>query len=878
MRLYGGSAVVCLLALSASANAGTQASSITLSPATTTLRVNQKKTFSATTHGTVNKPLVWKVVSTAPTSSGDLGMVGSDGTYTAPAAVPTPNTVLVEAFDATNSQLFGSATVTLQNPTPAITSLAPSSINTGLAYAIAVKGSGFTAASQVQWNGSAVASTFVSSGEIDLSGTSTLAAGTKISVTVVNPDPGGSTSGARTLSVMAPVGVTVSPANKTLRIGQTQTFSAHVTNNSNTPVTWQVNGTTGGDSTHGTIDAKGVYTAPAVLPPVTTTQPGPTASTNAAPLPSVTITAISVADPTAAGSVALNLENAVPTITSVTPNPINSGSQAITITGTGFAQGATISFAGAALPTTFSSPTQLTATATISLPAGGIAAVKVVNPTPGSAASNVIAVPVSVAAAQMSYSDAARFLRLATWGPTPAGIEHLQTIGRDAWLAEQFAAPPVTWPDPNSPSEGVRRLQDAFFTNALTGSDQLRQRVAFALAEILVSSSEKDMHFTQMVSYQRLLGNDAFGSYRALLGDMTLNPAMGYFLDMVNNDKANPAKNTVANENYARESMQLFSIGLVQLNMDGTAVQNAPPEYTQDVVTQMAKVYTGWTYAPAPGYASQWKNPEYDFAPMIAFEAHHDTTQKVINLPIPCTIAAGGTAANDLNQALDCLFQQANIAPFISYRLIQRLVKSSPSPAYVSNVANVFKNTNGNLQAVVTSILTDPEAQTEGSGKLNEPVLYATQLLRMLNAQVTTSATGVTAQTQSMGQDVLDAPSVFSYFSPFYRVPGVVPPPVAPEFQIMNAETALARVNFAFRAVSNQLSGNIKIDFSNWQDLASDAATLADAINNALYRGEMTSSEINAVIAGAKASTNALTSVRDAVYVAAGAPQYMVQQ
>jgi uncharacterized protein (DUF1800 family) len=402
----------------------------------------------------------------------------------------------------------------------------------------------------------------------------------------------------------------------------------------------------------------------------------------------------------------------------------------------------------------------------------------------------------------------------------------------------------------------------------------LRQRVSFALAQILVASAIKDTEFSQMVSYQRLLGDNAFGNFRDLLGKMTLNPAMGFFLDMVNNDKANPKKNTVANENYARESMQLFTVGLVQLDQTGLPIANLPPEYSQQTVTDMAKVMTGWTYSPAPGYASQWTNPPYYFLPMVPFDTHHDMTAKDISLPTDCQIAAGGSAVNDLNAALDCLAGQASVAPFISYRLIQRLVKSSPSPAYVGAVAGVFKSTNGNLQAVVNAILTNSEAATEGTGKLMEPVLYATNLLRALNASVATGD-GINGQATNMGQNVMTPGSVFSYFSPFYRVKGAV----APEFQGVNAATSLARANFAWKAVTNGISSNVKVDLTNLQDLVTaDPNQLVNAINIGLYRGELSPNEASIILAAAKGSTNAAANVRSALYAAAAAPQYQVQQ
>ncbi len=866
--LYG---FIAMCALNAASVPGIAAPGISVGPSAVSLRPGDKQTFTATTTGLTvagsPAPVIdWKLVSTGTVSGLNLGTLTSSvsasgaytAVYTAPATLPTPNTVLVEAIDHANTTILGKATVTLLNSAPVITSLSPSSVNTGLAYTVNLNGTGFLASSQVLFDGkSATGVKFVSSTQFQLTGISALAAGTKIAVTVVNPDPGTKTSGTATLTVVAPVAITVTPDKQTIRIGATETYTAHVSNTSDTVVAWQVNGKAGGDAMAGTIDSKGIYTPPGVLPVS----------------PAVTITAVSHADPTKTASVTLNLTNAIPVVTSVAPTKLTTGAATITVNGTGFAAGAAIWYQGAAVTTKFVSDKQLTAAVTVTLPVGGIAAVKVVNPNPGTATSAVTAIPVTVASAKMAYLDAVRFLEMGTFGPTPASIQHIQEIGRDAWLAEQFAAPASAWPDP-LPNEGIGRLQDSFFTVAMTGNDQLRQRVSLALAEILVVSGIKDTQYSQMVGYQKLLGDNAFGTYRNLLGKMTLSPAMGVYLDMVNNAKANPAKGTVANENYARESMQLFSLGLLQLNTDGTPIAGNLPEYDQSTVTALAKVFTGWTFAPEPGFASTWPNPQYDFAPMVAMETYHDTTQKDINLPIPCTVPAGGTALTDLNDALDCIYKQQNVAPFISYRLIQRLVKSSPSAPYVGRVASVFKTTGGDLKAVVTAILTDTEATTEGTGKMREPILQATTLLRELNAKVNGTATGLSGQSTAMGQAALDPSSVFSYFSPSFRVSGVV----APEFQSLNAETEFGRVNFAYRAVNNAVSGNVVVDFSNWQDLASIPAELVEAINQALYRGEMTAAEKTAITAAAALSKTPLTSVRDAVYVAAAAPQYQIEK
>jgi uncharacterized protein (TIGR03437 family) len=670
------------------------------------------------------------------------------------------------------------------------------------------------------------------------------------------------------IPVLNPAGpavtVTLSPAGGTIRCGATLSFTSKVANTTDSAVTWQVNGQTGGNSTVGTISATGVYTAPADLP-------SPAA---------VIVTAISHADPTAEANVTVNLQNPLPVVTSVTPNPVNPGAVTITVNGTGFAKGAAIYFAGAALPTAFVSDTTLTATGTVAMPVGRLAAVKVTNPNPGTATSTPMAVPVRVASEKMPYADAVRFLEMTTWGPTPQSVVDIQTMGQNAWLAAQFGMPASTWPDPDSTTEGVARLQTAFFNIALSGGDQLRQRASFALAQILVASAVKDTLFEQMVSYQRFMADYAFGTYRDLLTATTLNPAMGYFLDMVNNAKANPATGTAANENYARELMQLFTLGLVQLDSQGvpvTAGGATVPEYDQSTVSAMAKVMTGWTYGETPGFASLWTNMPYYFAPMVAFEEYHDTTQKNINLPIPCVISAGGTAESDLGAALDCIYQQPNLAPFVSYRLIQRFVMSNPSPAYVGRVASAFQSSQGSLQAVITALLTDPEAQSEGTGKLAEPILYATGLLRALNATIT-APDALTNQATLMGQTPLSPGSVFSYFSPFYAVPNLTPPPVAPEFQAMNSATALARANFAYLVASNGISSGIKVDLTNLLDLANNPPDLVEALNQALYRGEMGADVRGLLTTAASASTSTASRVRSALYAAAAAPQYEIER
>ena len=358
--------------------------------------------------------------------------------------------------------------------------------------------------------------------------------------------------------------------------------------------------------------------------------------------------------------------------------------------------------------------------------------------------------------ASLSARAAARFLDQATWGPTPASIVELQQMGIADWLNTQFALNTSDLPDqPILNSAGTSNndltpVQAAFFQNAVTGQDQLRQRVAFVLSQIWVVSATSGVPAAYAYPpYWRIFRDNAFGNYRDLIKAVTLNPAMGRYLNMANNVKGNPAKGTAANENYGRELLQLFTLGLTQLNPNGSPVldqnNNPVPTYTQAEVTNMAKVVTGWTYPTAPGATAKATNPEYFIGQMFAVEAEHDTTAKTIfgNVQIP----AGQTAEADLDSLLNALMAQPTMAPFVSEQLIQHLVTSNPSAAYIQRVAKVFaddgQGVTGNLQAVITAILLDPEARagdnpnatvSSNYGHLREPILFMANILRGLNA------------------------------------------------------------------------------------------------------------------------------------------------
>ena len=388
-----------------------------------------------------------------------------------------------------------------------------------------------------------------------------------------------------------------------------------------------------------------------------------------------------------------------------------------------------------------------------------------------------------------------------------------------------------------------------------------------------------------------MLLNDAFGSYHAFLTDVTLSPAMGHYLDMVNNNI--PSATQSADENYARELMQLFSLGLSELNADGSSTTNpATATYSENDVRALARVLTGWTYPPCFA-ASKWTNPACFQSPMVAIEAHHDDTAKSflgVNIQT-------GSAAGDLDMALRTIesFQSPksgvpNIAPFVALRLIQHLVTSNPDPAYVSRVAKVFAQSNGDLKQTVTAILTDSAAGDNGGtlaanqGHLSEPVLFTAGLLRALNANVVYSPP-LSNFTTSMGQDLFFSPSVFNYYSPFYHLPET--PTAAPEFQILSQATSFSRANFAYRAAWNQINTDVQIDLSNFVELAADTnaatqtasmTTMLNAVSQALLGQPMTTDMLNAIMPAMLATTDANTRARNAVFLVAASPQYQVQR
>ena len=489
---------------------------------------------------------------------------------------------------------------------------------------------------------------------------------------------------------------------------------------------------------------------------------------------------------------------------------------------------------------------------------------------------------------------AARFLDQASWGPTPDSIAQVQSMGFSTWLEAQFALntsdlsdQPILNSAGNS-NNNIQPVQTAFFQNALSGQDQLRQRVAFVLSQIWVVSQPAGVPQAYAYpTYWRIFRDNAFGNYRDLIKAVTLNPAMGRFLNMANNNKANAAKGTVPNENYARELMQLFTLGLAQLNLDGTPVlQNkAPvPTYTPADVTSLSKILTGWTYPTAPGATAHTNNPAYFTGQMFAVDAEHDTSEKTIFGSV--TIPAGQTPEQDLDSLLDALMAQPSMAPFISQQLIEHLVTSNPSPAYVARIAAVFQNDGtsvaGNLQAVITAILTDPEARggddpsatvPASYGHMREPILFMTDILRGLNAQtITASAPG---DASTMGENLFNAASVFSYFSPQSRAEFGL---VGPEFQIYSTQTGADRVNIVNSILYGSTGKAFQIDLTPFANLAGDTSGLLNYISGLFLHGSMSSALEDAATSAISAAKTPLAKAQAALYVVLTSSEYQIIQ
>ncbi|MCX6953779.1 MAG: DUF1800 family protein [Verrucomicrobia bacterium] len=750
-------------------------------------------------------------------------------------------------------------------------SVSPTKVPVGN-FTITVNGSNFHAGSVIQFGGVDLPTTFLSATGLRATGIATAAqVGTSVNIAVVNTGLGGMTSTPVKLAIIAapPVVVGVSPATATVNTAATRQFTSSVTGSSNTSVTWSVNGTTGGDATVGTISAAGLYTAPAAVP-------SPAA---------VTVRATSVANPAISGQSTVTVQLAPPPVVTVAVAPstasINTGTtKQFSATVTGIAsQSVTWSVnnvaGGNATVGTISASGLYTAPAAVPSPASvTIRATSTVSPTSvGAATLTVSPAPGGGVSQGTANLMAGRFLEQAAYGPTPAELAHVNAIGVNAWLDEQFALPET--PILNPGGMGMAIVEAQYLNRVATAPDQLRQRVANALGQIIVISANKNIYPDEMVPYLQILSRNAFGNYRTLLDEIAHSSQMGKYLDLANSNK--PSGGSAANENFARELMQLFTIGLYQLNPDGSrqldAQGNPIRAYDQSTVQQVALALTGWTF-PGP-QANNWENFS---GPLVPHDVNHDMRAKTL---IGVTLPAGQTTVADMTGVLDCLFNHPNTAPFISTRLIRFIVKSNPTPAYVARVSAVFvdngSGVRGDLKAVVRAILTDPEARNDvappDGGRLKDPIYHAAAFLRALGGSI--SATNQQAWTFTlMGQTPLTPGSVFGFYSPLYRIPRSTLN--GPEFQIYGPTEAVLRGNLFWQILTNP-GADFPVDITPFINLAGNTVALIDAVDQTLLYGRMPATMRQSLANAINAQGDNVSRARTAIHLTTLSGFYAVQ-
>lgn len=512
--------------------------------------------------------------------------------------------------------------------------------------------------------------------------------------------------------------------------------------------------------------------------------------------------------------------------------------------------------------------------------------------------------PAPPAAVMPTRIQAARFLGQASMGATAAGIEQIAASGYEAWLDQQFATPRQISHWDWLVSAGYNDVANVnnqagfdpvMWRQLIASPDQLRQRVGMALLSFLVVGIDGvNLPWRQfaVAAFVDVIWDGAFGNFRTLLQNISTNVAMGYYLTFAGNRKANPSTGSVPDENYARELMQLFTIGLLRLNTDGTVQQSGgqPVEtYVQEDISGLARVFTGWNID-----SSDNSTPDRMKRPMVNNASAHETGAKAF---LGTTIPAGTSGADSLRLALDAIFAHPNVAPFVCRQLIQHLVTSNPPPAYVQRVAAVFANngsgSRGDLRAVVRAILLDVEARSDAIaaapsyGKLREPIMRLTGWARAFNANSPSGAwpIGNTSSTSNrLGQSPGRSPSVFNFFRPGYTPPNsaiATQNLVAPEFQITNEPQVVAYVNYMQALVANG-AGDFRANYADILTKADNSASLVDEVD--ILLGAALSAPTKASIRQAvdAISTTANNGPNNRVYTAIlltlASPEYLAQK
>ena len=516
----------------------------------------------------------------------------------------------------------------------------------------------------------------------------------------------------------------------------------------------------------------------------------------------------------------------------------------------------------------------------------------------------------------MTAPEAVRFLAQASFGATEASIDEVIAKGYGGWIDAQLSIPQTlhratveSGIDPAETNQGVYRdlVLDSFWSQAIAGADQLRQRLAFALSEIFVVSqaaSAVNQRPRGLADYLDMLGREGLGSFRTLLERVSLHPIMGLYLSHLRNQKEDPATGRVPDENYAREVMQLFTIGLYQLEADGSVKLDGNgrplPTYGNDDVMGLARVFTGFSWA-GPDTSNQRffggaADPDRDVKPMQGYPQYHSTAEKRF---LGVTIPAGTGPAESLRIALDTLAAHPNVGPFFGRQLIQRLVTSNPSPAYVRRVAGVFndngRGVRGDLKAVLRAVLLDQESRGAGGkadpafGKLREPVLRLSAWARAFKA---TSVSGgyrirdTSDPSTRLGQTPLRSSSVFNFFRPGYVPPNTTIAAaglVAPEFQITGETSVAGYLNYVRNVISNGAgaSSDVRSAYADEIALAGDPQRLVDRVDLLLTGSQLapaTRTAIRDAVAAIPATASNATAnrARLAVFLVMASPEFIV--
>ncbi|WP_084582108.1 DUF1800 domain-containing protein [Sphingomonas azotifigens] len=512
---------------------------------------------------------------------------------------------------------------------------------------------------------------------------------------------------------------------------------------------------------------------------------------------------------------------------------------------------------------------------------------------------------------QSQITDAIRLARQTTFGPTPAVLQRIATVGTTGWIDEQLAARGSTYADLAVPQrtdfckDGAcsrryfTRTVPAmrFYANAVSGADQLRQRVAFALSQMIVASEAEEPSAAGIAGFNQLFLDNAFGNYRTLLKAVTLNPYMGAYLDMAGSSKAAPS------ENYAREFLQLFSMGPNQLNADGTPRRDATggtiPNYSADDIRGVARALTGWGPARIGNASPLDRYGADDVHPMIPATDRYDAGEKVF---LGTRVPAGATPEASVDAVVDAAFNNPSTGPFVSRHLIVHLVTANPSPAYVGRVARVFANNGsgvrGDLKAVVRAILLDPEARAAprpDRGKLKEPILVMVGLARAIG--MTTDGYVFVLRDKYLSQSVMRAPSVFNFYPIDYPLPGssTLRSPVS---KMLSSGLALGIHNFVvgWTLLSNPANAEFapatglgttsgtKVTWTSWEAFGDNLDAMIAAVDVLLLGNSITPTQRTALRNAALSITDKDPQLRARkraqllFYIAATSPLFLVDR